>query len=104
LKSLVTPQSILVTDSSYVYFPAKEYFKSHYTMSRGSKIFKRGIYHKNTIEGFFSQLKRAIIGQYHKLSARHLQLYTDEVCFKYNHRNSPDKGYSFLLNKLMNPV
>src|SRR5690606_22399275 len=101
LKSTITPQSILVTDGSHAYFPAKQYFKSHYVMSRSSKIFKRGIYHKNTIEGFFSQLKRAIIGQYHKLGVRHLQLYADEVCYKYNLRHSPDKGYSHLMNKLL---
>ena len=101
LKARVAPSSVLVSDASYIYFPVKEHFKSHQVMSRGGKIFKRGIYHKNTIEGFFSQFKRALIGQYHKVCEEHLHLYIDELCFKYNHRNGPDKGYSNLLQRLL---
>ncbi|MBN4071476.1 IS1595 family transposase [Crocinitomix catalasitica] len=101
LKAHVTSSSVLVTDASHAYFPAKKYFKSHMVMSRGGKIFKRGIYHKNTIEGFWSQFKRAIIGQYHKIAEQHLQLYLDELSFKYNHRLSPDRGYHHLLKKLI---
>ena len=82
IKTRVTASSVLVSDASYIYFPIKEYFKSHEVMSRGAKVFRRGIYHKNTIEGFFSQFKRAIIGQYHKICEGHLHLYVDELCFK----------------------
>lgn len=102
LTGRVTASSVLVTDASYIYFPVKNHFRSHQVMSRGARIFKKGIYHKNTIEGFFSQFKRALIGQFHKVGVHHLQLYLDEVCFKYNHRKSEDKGYSHLMNRLLN--
>lgn len=102
LKSRITQSSILVSDASYIYFPIKEHFKRHEVMSRGGRVFRRGIYHKNTIEGFFSQFKRAIMGQYHSICEGHLQLYLDELCFKYNHRNVDDKGYGNLLQKLIN--
>ena len=103
LKAQVSTSSELVTDASYIYFPIKEYFKSHKVMSRGAKIFKRGIYHKNTIEGYFSQFKRAIIGQYHKIGEKYMQLYLDEISFKYNQRYCSDNGFNCLLERLLNP-
>ncbi|MEO9531948.1 MAG: transposase [Crocinitomicaceae bacterium] len=70
-------------------------------MSRGARIFKRGIYYKNTIEGFFSQFKRPLLAQYHKVCIDHLHLYLDEVSFKYNQRNGPDQGYRRLMKVLI---
>lgn len=43
--------------------------------------------HTNTIEGFWSIMKRGIIGIYHFTSRKHLQLYVDEFIFRYNNRN-----------------
>jgi transposase len=43
--------------------------------------------HTNTIEGFWSLMKRGIDGVYHAVSAKHLQMYVDEYAFRYNHRN-----------------
>ena len=49
----------------------------------------RGIVHTNTIEGFWSQLKRSIYGTYHCVSAKYLQLYLNEFVYRYNHRQNP---------------
>ena len=48
----------------------------------------RAIAHTNTIEGFWSQLKRSINGTFHHVSKRHLQKYVNEFCYRYNRRKS----------------
>jgi hypothetical protein len=48
----------------------------------------RGDVHTNTVEGFFSILKRRLIGTYHHVSERHLQRYVNELDFRYNNRES----------------
>lgn len=101
LKDLISPSSTLVTDASAVYYYSKDYFDSHQVLSRSAKKFKKGIYHTSTIEGFWSLLKRAIIGQYHKVEPTYLQSYIDEICFKYNHRHVSDKGFGYLMEKLL---
>ncbi len=44
--------------------------------------------HTNTIEGFWSLLKRGITGQYHNISVKHLNKYIDEFCYRYNNRDN----------------
>ena len=42
--------------------------------------------HTNGIEGFWAILKRSIIGSYHHVSAKYLQSYVNECCFRQNNR------------------
>lgn len=59
-----------------------------------------GMVHTNTIEGFWSLVKRAWYGQHHKWSRAYLPLYLSEACFKYNHRKS-DKGFQLLMSRML---
>ncbi len=47
-------------------------------------------YHTNSIEGFWSLLKRGIIGIYHLVTAKHLPKYCKEFVYRYNTRNMSD--------------
>src|SRR5947209_15949710 len=48
-----------------------------------------GDVHTNTVESAFSLLKRGIVGTWHKVSAKHLPAYLDEMCFRFNNRKNP---------------
>jgi len=47
-----------------------------------------GAIHTNTIEGFWSIVKRGIIGTFHKVRHKYLPLYDNEFEFRYNNRNN----------------
>jgi hypothetical protein len=44
----------------------------------------------NTVEGFFSLLKRGVNGTYHHVSEQHLHRYLSEFDFRYNTRKITD--------------
>jgi len=59
----------------------------------------------NTIEGFWSILKRGIFGVYHFTSKKHLQLYVDEFVFRYNIRTQKETvRFNALLGNLENRI
>ena len=61
--------------------------------------------HTNTIEGFWSHLKRAWFGQHHHYSKGYMPLYVSEACWKYNrrYRDSSDSFEDFLAGTVLPP-
>jgi transposase-like protein len=57
----------------------------------------RGNTHTNTIEGYFSILKRGINGVFHHVSKKHLHRYLSEFDFRYNMRKQNDGVAAFML-------
>lgn len=100
LKEKVARESELITDGFGGYKDLGKHFANHVILNHSKKIRKIGEYHTNTIEGFWSMLKRAIIGQYHKISTKHLQDYLNEMAFKYNYRNRENTFNTLLSNSL----
>ncbi len=62
----------------------------HGVIRHSSGEYVRGIVHTNTIEGFWSLLKRGVIGTYHKVSKKYLPLYLNEFAFRFNNRKNED--------------
>lgn len=76
----------LHTDESRIYLWTDEVYM-HESINHSLREYARGEVTTNTIEGFWSLLKRSIDGTHHRVSSKHLQLYVDEAVFRYNHRN-----------------
>jgi transposase-like protein len=62
----------------------------HKTIKHSSKVYVDGDIHTNTVESAFSLLKRGIMGTWHKVSAKHLAAYLEEMEFRFNRRKNPD--------------
>jgi transposase-like protein len=74
------------TDESGFYWEIGEQFASHHTVVHSANEYVRGDAHTNTIEGYFSILKRGIYGVYQHVSEHHLKRYLAEFDFRYNER------------------
>ena len=74
----------LITDEYRGYSSLKK-FLDHKVVDH-SVWYVDGDIHTNSIESFWALLKRGIIGQFHKVSAKHLNKYIDEFAYRYNHR------------------
>ncbi len=72
----------------------------HHTVNHGAKVYVDGMAHTNTIEGFWSQLKRSIDGTYHCVSPKYLQEYVNEFSYRYNKRNALSPVFSLLLGRI----
>ncbi len=72
----------------------------HHRINHSAKIYVMGHVHTNTIEGFWSQLKRGIGGVYHSVSEKYLQSYCDEYSFRYNRRNEGQPMFTSLLEQV----
>ncbi len=67
-----------MTDGHYAYRNVGEEFAEHQSVSHLRHEWVRGEAHTQTVEGFFSLLKRGINGTYHHVGEDHLHRYVDE--------------------------
>lgn len=63
--------------------------KKHFAINHSKRIYAIGPIHTNTVENASSLLKRGIVGSWHKVSAKHLAAYLDEMTFRFNNRKNP---------------
>jgi transposase len=74
---------------------------THKRIQHSQKVYVVGQIHTNTIEGFWSLLKRGIAGVYHSVSAKYLQSYCDEYAFRYNRRAAGEPMFTSLLSQVV---
>ncbi len=83
--------SALMTDESPIYPKIGAGFALHGTVNHSANEYARAYFwHSNTVEGYFSLLKRAVFGTFHHVSEAHLHRYTAEQDFKWNTRKVTD--------------
>lgn len=61
-------------------------FTEHETVNHEAGEYVRGEIHTNTVEGYFSIVKRGLTGVYQHVAVKHLWRYLGEFDFRYNHR------------------
>jgi transposase-like protein len=72
MKEQIAADTQLVTDEAFAYRLAKEHFPKHESVNHRSGEYVRGAIRTNTLEGYFSILKRGLYGTYQNVSAKHL--------------------------------
>jgi transposase-like protein len=96
IRAHVEPTSKLMTDSFNLYKGLNKEFASHDTVNHYRKEWVRGEVYTNTVEGYFSLLKRGLAGTYHHVSKQHLHRYLAEFDFRYSARKTDDAMRSVL--------
>ena len=86
VEETVAPTSTIYTDGSSAYRHAHEDY-THQAVRHSVGEYVRGQAHTNGIESFWSLLKRAHMGTFHKLSPKHLHRYVTEFAGRKNVRN-----------------
>jgi transposase-like protein len=76
----------------------------HKTIRHKDGIYVDGDIYTNTVESAFSLLKRGIIGTWHRISAKHLAAYLDEMEFRFNNRSNPYLFRDTLMKLIEAPV
>lgn len=95
IKNMVKEGSIVVSDGWRGYSQVHKNYE-HKSIPHNKGQYVKDNYHTNSIEGFWSLLKRGILGIYHSVSPKHLQKYCDEFAFRYNMRDETE-GFKFNL-------
>jgi transposase-like protein len=99
---------VMVTDELPAYpkamIGARVHGSKHKTIRHRDKVYVDGDIHTNTVESAFSLLKRGIMGSWHKISAKHLLAYLDEMSFRFNRRKSSTLFLDTLRHMVTAPV
>lgn len=91
IREHVDRSATINTDEAKQYFGiGREFAGGHATVKHAIGEYARGEVTTNTVEGFFSLLKRGLYGTYHSVSKKHLHRYVAEFEFRYNTRKLDD--------------
>jgi len=108
IKKHVVPGSVIYTDE----YPSYERIKTlkgpdgkslgykHYQIRHKDKVYVDGDIHTNSIDGFWSLIKRGIGGVYHSVSPEYLQTYLDEYSFRFNRRHEGNQQFNAILERV----
>ena len=98
---------ILFTDDFNAYRSAAKHLRKdgrHKTIRHKLRVYAKCDIYTNSVESAFSLLKRGIVGSWHRLSAKHLQAYCEEMAFRFNRRDKPTLFLDTLRHMVTAPV
>ena len=98
----ILPDSTIYTDEYNPYSGISK-MKGGYDHKRihhSTKVYVMGDIHTNSVEGFWSLIKRGIGGVYHSVSQKYLQTYLDEYAFRYNRRDQGNLIFKSILEQV----
>jgi len=96
-KEHILPSNTVYTDEATGYDKLASLTDDAGKNLHSSKIYVMGDIHTNTVEGFWSLIKRGIGGVYHAVSQKYLQTYLDEYTFRYNRRDQGNLLFKSIL-------
>ena len=85
----VLPETRVYTDEASAYRNLGKAGYDHDFVTHGANVYVSGDVHTNTVEAFWSHLKRGVSGVYHGVGPHMLQTYVDEYVFRYNAARQP---------------
>lgn len=86
----VSTDATLMTDEAYAYQLLDKEYPNREIVVHAKKQYVQGRAHTNTLEGWFSLLKRGVTGTFHHVSEKHLDRYVGEFAYRYNNREISD--------------
>jgi hypothetical protein len=90
VRKTVSDRVSLVATDEHAGYRLLKWAYPHEVVKHSDGEYVRGRVHTQNIESFWSLLKRGIMGNYHKVSAKYLPLYLNEFTFRFNNRNNAD--------------
>jgi transposase len=97
----ILPSSTVFTDELASYNSLTRSGYKHRPVHHSAKVYVSGDAHTNTIEGFWSLVKRGIDGVHHVVSHKYLQNYLDSYAYRWNHREDETPMFTLLLNRVV---
>jgi len=104
IETRVQPGSEIHTDDGKSYRGLKNAGWAHETVNHSDGVYVSGNVHTQSIEGFWSLVKRGIDGTHHAVSPKWLQGYLNEYVWRYNHRDDGRAMFALLLLRAANPT
>jgi transposase len=102
-KEYILPKSTVFTDDLASYHGLDKHDYDHRRINHSQGVYVMGDVHTQTIEGFWSLVKRGLGGVYHSVSRKYLQNYLNEYSFRYNHRDCGNLIFPLILERASRP-
>ena len=90
MRKTVDPDCELIATDEHAGYQGLNKHLPHGVVCHNQGEYVRGTIHTNSIDGFWSLIKRGIMGSYHHVSTFYLPLYLNEFAFRNNYRKHDD--------------